>query len=212
ATGYAGTTRPSTVDSGQSGELLAQRAGDGQPGLVQPRRRGRCAAAGHPVRLGDARDDEAGGQGPGAGRPYVGGVDSPAGAGPGVEDADRVAFRVVDVGPGRARRGLDLGARHETGAYVGPARHTGAMCGRYVNVASNADLTEEFDAEEVVGDDPGPSWNVAPTDPVRVVVERPPREAESPAATVRQIRTVNWGLVPNWSKDAKGGARMINAR
>lgn len=86
------------------------------------------------------------------------------------------------------------------------------MCGRYVNVASNADLTEEFDAEEVVGDDPGPSWNVAPTDPVRVVVERPPREAESPAATVRQIRTVNWGLVPNWSKDAKGGARMINAR
>jgi len=86
------------------------------------------------------------------------------------------------------------------------------MCGRYVNVASTGDLTEEFDVEEVVGDDPGPSWNVAPTDPVRVVVERPPREPEQPAALVRQIRTVRWGLVPNWSKDAKGGARMINAR
>src|SRR5882757_9461832 len=86
------------------------------------------------------------------------------------------------------------------------------MCGRYVNVASTGDLTEEFDVEEVVGDAPGPSWNVAPTDPVRVIVERVPREPETPAARVRQIRTVGWGLVPNWSKDRKGGARMINAR
>jgi len=86
------------------------------------------------------------------------------------------------------------------------------MCGRYVNVASNADLTDEFDVEEVVGDDPGPSWNVAPTDPVRVIVERPPKEKDAPAATTRQIRTVRWGLVPNWSKDSKGGAKMINAR
>jgi putative SOS response-associated peptidase YedK len=86
------------------------------------------------------------------------------------------------------------------------------VCGRYVNVASNADLTDEFDVEEVVGDDPGPSWNVAPTDPVRVIVERPPREPDAPAARVRQLRTVTWGLVPNWSKDAKRGAKMINAR
>lgn len=86
------------------------------------------------------------------------------------------------------------------------------MCGRYVNVASNADLTEEFDVEEVVGDDPGPSWNVAPTDPVRVIVERAPREPEAPAARVRQLRTVTWGLVPNWSRDRHSGAKMINAR
>lgn len=89
------------------------------------------------------------------------------------------------------------------------------MCGRYVNVASNADLTDEFDVEEVVGDEPGPSWNVAPTDPVRVIVERPPKEPkekDAPAATTRQLRTVTWGLVPNWSKDRKGGAKMINAR
>jgi putative SOS response-associated peptidase YedK len=86
------------------------------------------------------------------------------------------------------------------------------MCGRYVNVASNNDLTEEFDVEEVVGDDPGPSWNVAPTDPVRVIVERAPREPDAPAAAIRQLRTVRWGLVPNWSRDSKGGAKMINAR
>ena len=89
------------------------------------------------------------------------------------------------------------------------------MCGRYVNVAASADLLAEFDAEQAVGDDPGPSWNIAPTDPVRIVVERAPREPvpeAGPAAVVRQIRTARWGLVPSWSRDRKGGARMINAR
>jgi putative SOS response-associated peptidase YedK len=85
------------------------------------------------------------------------------------------------------------------------------MCGRYVNVAADADLTEEFDIEEITGADVGPSWNVAPTDPVRVIIERPPRE-DREAAAQRQLVTARWGLVPSWSKDRKGGARMINAR
>lgn len=106
------------------------------------------------------------------------------------------------------------------------------MCGRYVSVASEADLTDEFDVDDVIGDEVAPSWNVAPTDPVRVIVQRVPYESDAPAArqttsgtgavrqsgtarqsgAVRQLRTVRWGLVPNWSRDAKGGARMINAR
>lgn len=86
------------------------------------------------------------------------------------------------------------------------------MCGRYVNVASTSDLTDEFDVEEVVGDDPGPSWNIAPTDPVRVVMRRRPAGSDSDAAPVTQLRTVTWGLVPNWSRTASGGAKMINAR
>jgi putative SOS response-associated peptidase YedK len=86
------------------------------------------------------------------------------------------------------------------------------MCGRYVNVASTSDLTEEFDVEEVVGDDPGPSWNIAPTDPVRVVMRRRPAGSEDDAAPVTQLRTVKWGLVPNWSRASSGGAKMINAR
>ena len=85
------------------------------------------------------------------------------------------------------------------------------MCGRYVNVAASGDLLDEFDAEEIVGEDPGPSWNIAPTDPVPVVVQRARRDPES-AETVRQIRTCRWGLVPSWSRDRKGAARMINAR
>jgi putative SOS response-associated peptidase YedK len=66
------------------------------------------------------------------------------------------------------------------------------VCGRYVSVKSDEDLTAEFDVEAVVGDPPAPSWNVAPTDPVRIVVERHP-SGERDAAPVRQLRTVQWG-------------------
>jgi putative SOS response-associated peptidase YedK len=83
------------------------------------------------------------------------------------------------------------------------------MCGRYVSVADDADLVAEFDVEEVLDETPGPSWNIAPTDPVRMIVRRTPKES---ATAVRQLRTARWGLVPSWSRDRKGGAKMINAR
>ena len=86
-----------------------------------------------------------------------------------------------------------------------------SMCGRYVNVASTADLADEFDVEETLGEDVPPSWNVAPTDPVRVVVKRHPSNDRA-APGVRQLRTVDWGLLPSWSKSPTGGAKMINAR
>jgi putative SOS response-associated peptidase YedK len=86
------------------------------------------------------------------------------------------------------------------------------MCGRYVNVASSADLTADLDVEETVGDELPPSWNIAPTDPVRVIMQRRPHGADEHADPVRQLRTVRWGLVPNWSRARGGGAKMINAR
>lgn len=85
------------------------------------------------------------------------------------------------------------------------------VCGRYVSVKSDEDLTREFDVEEVVGDPLPPSWNVAPTDPVRIVLRRHPT-GEREADLIRQLRTVEWGLLPNWSKSRTGGAKMINAR
>ncbi|WP_375492239.1 SOS response-associated peptidase [uncultured Jatrophihabitans sp.] len=85
------------------------------------------------------------------------------------------------------------------------------MCGRYVSVQSDADLTSEFDVERVVGESLAPSWNVAPTDPVRIVLRRHPT-GEREAEPIRQLRTVEWGLLPNWSKSRTGGAKMINAR
>ena len=89
------------------------------------------------------------------------------------------------------------------------------MCGRYVSVRSNEDLTDEFDAVDATnGEWDAPNYNVAPTDPVRVVVNRPLRdEAGTPAKTPsRQLRVASWGLIPSWSKDRKTQGKMFNAR
>jgi putative SOS response-associated peptidase YedK len=89
------------------------------------------------------------------------------------------------------------------------------MCGRYVSVRSNEDLTDEFDAVDATnGEWATPNYNVAPTDPVRIVVNRPLRDEQgTPAKTAtRQLRVVSWGLIPSWSKDRKTQGRMFNAR
>jgi putative SOS response-associated peptidase YedK len=89
------------------------------------------------------------------------------------------------------------------------------MCGRYVSVRSDEDLTEEFDAVDATnGEWEAPDYNVAPTKPVRAIVNRPLRdESGKPAATpTRQLRVVSWGLIPSWAKDRKTQGRMFNAR
>ena len=85
------------------------------------------------------------------------------------------------------------------------------MCGRYVNSRHDADMASAFLVDEVVGDELPPSWNIAPTQRARVVLERSPRETAD-TEPVRQLRTLRWGLVPSWAKDTKNGSRMINAR
>lgn len=86
------------------------------------------------------------------------------------------------------------------------------MCGRYVSTATAEDLLTLFDVRRDETAGLVPSWNVAPTDEVPVVLQRPPPGDDGPAAPERTLRTARWGLVPSWSKDARGGARMINAR
>ncbi len=99
-----------------------------------------------------------------------------------------------------------------TKADRGGTRQTGDMCGRYVNVASTGDLRDEYDVEQVLGNDLARSWNIAPTDPVRAVMKRRPHGGDEQAPRVRQLRTLRWGLVPSWSRDRGGAAKMINAR
>ncbi|WP_017935431.1 SOS response-associated peptidase [Nocardioides sp. Iso805N] len=84
------------------------------------------------------------------------------------------------------------------------------MCGRYASSRDVDDLVDEFDVAEthITARLPA-SYNVAPTDEVYAVVERPPREGRSQQ---RQLRTLRWGLVPSWAKDPGIGSRMINAR
>jgi putative SOS response-associated peptidase YedK len=77
------------------------------------------------------------------------------------------------------------------------------MCGRYASSRDARDLASAFEVEEPVEQVLPPSWNVAPTDPVYAVLQR---------EQARQLRVLRWGLVPSWAKDAKGAARLINAR
>jgi putative SOS response-associated peptidase YedK len=99
------------------------------------------------------------------------------------------------------------------------------MCGRYAATANPDELVLEFEVEEDRSGEPGrsvlaapqepppgrPDHNMAPTKQAPVVLTRAPREDRS-ARPTRQLRLLTWGLVPAWSKDAGGGARMINAR
>jgi putative SOS response-associated peptidase YedK len=88
------------------------------------------------------------------------------------------------------------------------------VCGRYAASRRPEDLVEEFEVEdppEGTAAELPPRWNVAPTDPVRVVLARRPR-GEPDAPPRRQLRVARWGLVPSWAKDVSVGSRMINAR
>jgi putative SOS response-associated peptidase YedK len=77
------------------------------------------------------------------------------------------------------------------------------VCGRYASSRPVDDLLVRFDVPEPPEQVLPPSWNVAPTDPVYVVLHR---------HGSRRLRVVRWGLVPSWAKDRKIGARLINAR
>jgi putative SOS response-associated peptidase YedK len=76
------------------------------------------------------------------------------------------------------------------------------MCGRFVQERPASELAEIFSAEPLV-EDPGPRFNVAPTDEALVVVQREDRRA---------ITAYRWGLIPHWAESVKAGSRMFNAR
>ena len=76
------------------------------------------------------------------------------------------------------------------------------MCGRFAQQRPASELAEIFNAEPLV-DDPGPRYNVAPTDEALVVVQREDR---------RGVTAYRWGLIPHWADSAKVGSRMFNAR
>ncbi|MBK8459672.1 MAG: SOS response-associated peptidase [Micropruina sp.] len=85
------------------------------------------------------------------------------------------------------------------------------MCGRYAASASQELLEEIFEIDQVLGPLPQAKFNTAPTDPVPAVLERMVSD-DPQAEPVRRLVPLRWGLVPSWSADAKGAARMINAR
>ena len=76
------------------------------------------------------------------------------------------------------------------------------MCGRFSQQRPASELAEIF-AAEPLADEPGPRFNIAPTDEALVVVQRDERRATT---------AYRWGLIPHWADAAKVGSRMFNAR
>jgi putative SOS response-associated peptidase YedK len=81
------------------------------------------------------------------------------------------------------------------------------MCGRLTQQTDPSEVARIFDAEIRQAADFAelpPRYNVAPTQPLTVVVQR---------EEGRFVELHRWGLVPAWSKGpAQQGARLINAR
>jgi putative SOS response-associated peptidase YedK len=83
------------------------------------------------------------------------------------------------------------------------------MCGRFALYTPPARLARYFGASLGEGaENEHPSWNVAPTDEVLGVRDRP-TDGGPPERT---LLTFRWGLIPWWSKDTKSASRLINAR
>jgi putative SOS response-associated peptidase YedK len=81
-------------------------------------------------------------------------------------------------------------------------RYPAVMCGRYASFSSHREIASQFNVETVDVTDERPRYNVAPTDNVKVIVQREQRSLEER----------RWGLVPHWEKNPADGAIRINAR
>ena len=77
------------------------------------------------------------------------------------------------------------------------------MCGRFGQFAPSETIAAQFDTDALP--DLSPRYNVAPTQPVVAI-----RAGENDRS--RRLSVLHWGLIPPWSKDASGSARLINAR
>jgi len=80
------------------------------------------------------------------------------------------------------------------------------MCGRYGLFTPESELAERF-AAEPRAPEPGPRYNLAPTQSGLV--------CRAPGPEERELTALRWGLIPFWSKDPRETARrysMINVR
>ncbi|WP_084815888.1 SOS response-associated peptidase [Frondihabitans sp. Leaf304] len=86
------------------------------------------------------------------------------------------------------------------------------MCGRIVMARASSDLVALFDVD-VTGDTlPEPSWNIAPTAQVSLLVDAAPRGDDAGGPPIRRLASAKWGLIPSWADDPSVGSRAFNAR
>mgnify|MGYP001347077707 FL=1 len=83
------------------------------------------------------------------------------------------------------------------------------MCGRFTLTASPEEVQALFGLLDLEAFPP--RFNIAPTQPILLVVAGPPREPGSNLPDRRAL-LVRWGLIPSWAKNPKDLPLLINAR
>lgn len=77
---------------------------------------------------------------------------------------------------------------------------------------ASSDLVALFDVD-VTGDTlPEPSWNIAPSQTVSLLVDAAPRGDDAGGPPIRRLAAARWGLIPSWSDGDLRGAPTFNAR
>ena len=82
------------------------------------------------------------------------------------------------------------------------------MCGRFSLTAGPEEVRNLFDPIEIEAFPP--RRDIAPTQPILMVIADPPRE-EGSSLPGRKALPVRWGLIPSWVGDPKGFPLLINA-
>ncbi|WP_442578385.1 SOS response-associated peptidase [Mesorhizobium sp. ASY16-5R] len=83
------------------------------------------------------------------------------------------------------------------------------MCGRFTLMASWEEVVAYMGLLEV---EPfPPRYNIAPTQPILMVIAAEPRQPGSNLPD-RRAMLVRWGLIPRWAKNPKSLPLLINAR
>ena len=81
------------------------------------------------------------------------------------------------------------------------------MCGRFALATDENAIVEEFSLQTTFLPptiELAPRYNIAPSQPILTIYQNTNKD--------RQATHFQWGLVPSWAKEAKIGAKMINAR
>ncbi len=83
------------------------------------------------------------------------------------------------------------------------------MCGRFAIDATPEEIASHFALADV--EDFPARYNIAPTQPILLVIAGNPREPGSNLPERRSL-LVRWGLIPGWAKDPADLPLMFNAR
>ncbi|MEX2441026.1 MAG: SOS response-associated peptidase, partial [Pontimonas sp.] len=87
-------------------------------------------------------------------------------------------------------------------------RHNGIMCGRYALAVGGDQLEDWFGAEVSRLQQWVPSWNIAPTTTIPVVIER----VVGAHTAERIVGSARWSLTPAWSDTLETPYPTFNAR